>query len=179
MHLLFLVGVDDAVRPGVGDAGEHVALGHLRVVQERPVRLVHLAGRQLPRARRARPGPARVGQLHAGLLRRVQDVGVLRHLQLRLRAIGPDELHLVRRRRRPEPGRQPRAARRGSLRGGGGTRGGPDRLRRGGKRWHAPNAGGRDACCCCAQSCHSSKENRTSLARVPCGRRSQLENRRA
>jgi hypothetical protein len=108
------VGVDDAVRPGVGDAGEEVALGRLAVVEERALRLVDLAGRHLPGAGGAGPGAAGEGQLHAGALGRLQDVGVLGGLELVLRPVRPDQPHPVHGRGRHDepPAGQTRAGQR-------------------------------------------------------------------
>ena len=50
-QLLLLVGLDGAVRGGVGHAGERKALTHLVVVEERAVRLVDGALGHLARAR--------------------------------------------------------------------------------------------------------------------------------
>ena len=50
-QLLLLVGLDGAVRGGVGHARERKALPHLVVVEERAVRLVDSALGHLARAR--------------------------------------------------------------------------------------------------------------------------------
>ena len=89
------VRLDDAVRRRVRDAGERVPGTDLRVVEERLVRLVDGALQHLAGARGARTGAAGVGQLDAGLLGRVQDVAVLRHVDHALLPFGADELHLV------------------------------------------------------------------------------------
>jgi hypothetical protein len=114
------VGVNDAVGLGVGDAGEEVPLGHLSLVEERPLRLVHLAGRHLARAGGAGPGAAREGQLHASVLRGLQDVRVLGGLELVLGAVRAHQLHLVHGRRSREPAGQPTSWRAGCLPGEGG-----------------------------------------------------------
>jgi hypothetical protein len=44
IQLLLLVGVDDTVSLGVGDAGEEVPLANLGFIQERALGLVHLTG---------------------------------------------------------------------------------------------------------------------------------------
>ena len=82
------MGEDLAVRGRVGDAGEAVAVAHLVVVEERAVRLVDGALGHLARARRARAGAARVGQVDALLLSLVQNVDVARALNLFAGALG-------------------------------------------------------------------------------------------
>lgn len=117
VQVLLLVGVDDAVCLGVGDAGEEVPLGHLAVVEEGPLRLVDLAGRHPPGAGGAGPGAAGEGQLHPGGLGRLEDVGVVGGLELVLRPVRADQLHLVQhgRRGRHEPAGQPWPGRAGRL----------------------------------------------------------------
>ena len=75
-QLLLLVGLDRAIRGGVGHARQHKALAHLVVVEERAIRLVDGAGGHLASARRARARAARVRQINAVLLGLVQHVGV-------------------------------------------------------------------------------------------------------
>ena len=87
-ELLLLVGEDGAVRRRVRDAREAEAAAHLLVVEERAVRLVNLASGHLARARRARAGAARVGQVDALLLSLVQNVNVARALNLFARVLG-------------------------------------------------------------------------------------------
>ena len=87
-QLLLLVGLDGAVRGGVRHAREGEALAHLVVVEERAVRLVDGARGHLARARRARAGAARVGQVDALLLSLVQNVNVARALNLFAGALG-------------------------------------------------------------------------------------------
>ena len=87
-QLLLLVGLDGAVRGGVRHAREGKALAHLVVVEERAVRLVDGARGHLARARRARAGAARVGQVDALLLSLVQNVDVARALNLFAGALG-------------------------------------------------------------------------------------------
>lgn len=62
---LLLVGGDGAVGGGVGHAGQHEALAHLVIIQERLVGLVHSASVDLAGARRAGTSAARVGQVNA------------------------------------------------------------------------------------------------------------------
>jgi hypothetical protein len=131
VQLLLLVGVDDAVGLGVGDAGEEVPLAHLGFVQERALGLVHLAGRHLARAGGARARAAREGKLHAGVLRGLEDVRVLGGLELVLRPVRANQLHLVHGRRRGEPAGQPAARRAECLPGEADEGSGPCR-RRGG-----------------------------------------------
>ena len=64
---LLLVGLDGAVRGGVGHAGQHEAVAHLGIVQEGLVRLVDGAGSDLAGAAGAGTRAARVGQFEAGL----------------------------------------------------------------------------------------------------------------
>lgn len=71
------MGDNGAVRRGVGDAGEDEASLELVVVKEALLRVVHLAGGDLAGAGRARARAARVGEVHARLLRHVKDVLVL------------------------------------------------------------------------------------------------------
>lgn len=68
---------DRAVARRVGDARQHEALADLVVVEERLVRLVDAARDDLARARGAGARAARVGEVDAGLLRGVEDVGVV------------------------------------------------------------------------------------------------------
>ena len=68
---------DRAVARRVGDAGQHEALADLVVVEERLVRLVDAARDDLARARGAGARAARVGEVDAGLLRGVENVGVV------------------------------------------------------------------------------------------------------
>ena len=85
---------DRAVRRRVRDAGEHEAVVHLRVVEERLVALVDLARGDLARARRAGARAARVREVHALLLGLVEDVHVVGALDGRLGAV-LDERHGV------------------------------------------------------------------------------------
>ena len=77
VELLLLVGHDRAVGRRVRHARQHEALGDLVVVEEGLVGLVSAARDDLARARGAGPGAARVGEVDAGLLCGVQDVGVV------------------------------------------------------------------------------------------------------
>lgn len=74
------VGLDGAVRSGVGHAGEGEASRELVIVEEGLLRVVHLAGLDLARAGGARARAARVREVNARLLRAVQDVLVARGL---------------------------------------------------------------------------------------------------
>jgi len=76
-EVLLLVGLDDAVRGGVGNAGEGEAVAHLLVVEEGLIGLVDGTGDDLAGAGRASTSAARVGEVDAGLLSGVKDVGVL------------------------------------------------------------------------------------------------------
>jgi len=66
LHLVqsfFLVGGDGAVRGWVSNAGEHKAIAHLVVIQERLVRLVDGSGLDLSGARRASSSTATVWKI--------------------------------------------------------------------------------------------------------------------
>ncbi|CAL9093726.1 unnamed protein product [Musa textilis] len=76
-EVLLLVGLDDDVGGGVGDAGEHEAGADLVVVEEAAVGLVHRTLHHLAGAGGAGAGMARVGQIDLRLLRCVQDVHVV------------------------------------------------------------------------------------------------------
>ncbi|CAL9065383.1 unnamed protein product [Musa banksii] len=93
-ELLLFVGLDNDVRPGVGGTGEHVACLDLIVVEEAGVRLVHLTLDDLAGAGGAGAGAARVRQADARLLGVVEDVHVVRAVELEF-AFGEDQLHLV------------------------------------------------------------------------------------
>merc|ERR1719436_1497237 len=86
-ELVFAVRLDGHVGRRVRHAGKAETLLHLVVVQERLVRLVDGALHDLARAAGAGASAAGIGQLDALLLRLVQDVRVLRALEL-LRALG-------------------------------------------------------------------------------------------
>jgi hypothetical protein len=88
------VRLDDEVRGGVGDAGEHKALGDLVVVEEALVELVDGAGDDLADAGGAGAGAAGVGQVQPSFLGMVQDVDVAGHLELYL-PVRRDELDVV------------------------------------------------------------------------------------
>mmetsp|Transcript_10658 Transcript_10658/g.13207 ORF Transcript_10658/g.13207 Transcript_10658/m.13207 type:complete len:225 (+) Transcript_10658:217-891(+) len=81
-ELLLLVGLDGAVRGGVGHAGEAEALAHLVVVKEGAVRLVNGTSGDLARAGRAGARAARVRQVDAVLLGLVEHVGVIRAIDV-------------------------------------------------------------------------------------------------
>merc|ERR1719408_528840 len=98
-EVLLLLRLDRAVRRRVRDAGQHEAVAHLVVVQERAVRLVDGARGHLARAAGARARTARVRHLDAILLGLVEDVHVIRALDLLLAARG-DQRDSVHRRRR-------------------------------------------------------------------------------
>lgn len=66
---LLLVGGDDAIRGGVGHAGQHKAAAHLSIIQEGLVGLVHVSRDHLAGAAGASASAARVGQVEASLLR--------------------------------------------------------------------------------------------------------------
>jgi hypothetical protein len=80
VELFFGVGLDGAVRGGVGDAGEDEAGLDLVVVEEALVRLVDGAGGELASAGGAGAGAAGVGQVDALLFSGVEDVLVVGNL---------------------------------------------------------------------------------------------------
>jgi len=80
VELLLHVRLDGAVGRRVGDAREHETVAHLVVIQERLVGLVNGTSRDLARARGAGARAARVREVDAGLLGRVEDVRVVRAL---------------------------------------------------------------------------------------------------
>jgi len=89
-EVILLVRLNGAVRGRVGDAREREALGHLVLVEERAVRLVHSARGDDARARRAGARAARVGKVDAVLLSLVKHVRVAVAVE-RLLALGGHE----------------------------------------------------------------------------------------
>ena len=91
---LLLVGLNYNITLRVSHARENPPASNLVIVEEAPVRLIHGPFHNFPGAGRARPRPARVRQINPKLLRLVQDVHVIRAVEL-LRPFRGNELHLV------------------------------------------------------------------------------------
>ncbi|EYU19814.1 hypothetical protein MIMGU_mgv1a016330mg [Erythranthe guttata] len=100
MEVFLLVSVDNAIRFRVRNAGEYIALLHLVVDKKRALRLVNLAGDQMPGARAARSSAARVRQIDPRVFRSVEYVLVSMGFELLLLPIRTNQLHFVHRRRR-------------------------------------------------------------------------------
>mmetsp|Transcript_8000 Transcript_8000/g.23449 ORF Transcript_8000/g.23449 Transcript_8000/m.23449 type:complete len:203 (+) Transcript_8000:127-735(+) len=83
-EVLLLVRLDGAVRGGVGHAREHEALLHLAIIEEGLVRLVDGARHHLAGAGGARARAARIGKVNTVLLSLIQDVGVIRAVDVGL-----------------------------------------------------------------------------------------------
>ena len=81
IELFFSVGLDGAVRRGVGDAGQHETSFDLVVVQEALVGLVDGASGDLASASGASASAAGVGEVDALLFSSVEDVLVVRALR--------------------------------------------------------------------------------------------------
>jgi len=108
VEFFLLVGLNDAVRLRVRNAGQKIPLTHLVLVEEGALGLVDFSGRHLARTGGARPGAARERQLNPSVLSRLENVGVLGGLELVLLPVRAYELHLVHgSRRHPELVRDP------------------------------------------------------------------------
>ena len=73
----YLVGDNRQVALGVRDAGQHISVFDLAIVQVGLVALVNLSAFNLSGASGAGSSAAAVGQVNSGFLCCVQDVGVL------------------------------------------------------------------------------------------------------
>ena len=71
------MGLNDAVRGGVSNAGEDESVAHLLVIEEGLIGLVDVTADNLSGARGASSGPAGVGEVNASLLSSVEDVDIV------------------------------------------------------------------------------------------------------
>merc|ERR550532_734557 len=93
-QLILAMRLDGDIGRGVSHARQAVAIAHLVIIQERLIRLVDRARDDLASAARAGASTTRVWELQALLLGLVQNVDVLRALEL-LSAIRSVQGHLV------------------------------------------------------------------------------------
>ena len=84
VEFFFHVRLDLAIRRRVRNARQHKSVARLVVIQERLVRLVNRSRHNLTRARRACARSARVRQVDARFFCSVQDVRVVRTVNLLL-----------------------------------------------------------------------------------------------